>query len=330
LITPVAFIIFNRPDETARVFSEIARARPPKLLVVADGARADRPGERELCRRTRAVVERVDWDCEVLTNFSDVNLGCRARVSGGITWVFEQVEEAIIVEDDCLPHPSFFPFCEELLARFRDDERVMAISGDNFQLGRRRTPHSYYFSRYAHIWGWATWRRAWRHYDVEMTRWAELRETGWLRETLGDAEAVGYWRHVLDETFAGRVGTWDYQWLFAVWARGGVAALPEVNLVSNIGWGGDATHTSAATSVLSNLPAEEMRFPLRHPPAIELRGEADRFTFERAFLWEGHDPTLYQRFYRQLSRRLPPPALQFLSRARSALTGRQKNADNFS
>ena len=328
--TPVAFLIFNRPDVTASVFAEIARARPPKLLVVADGPRADRPGEREACAAARAVVGRVDWDCEVLTNFAEANMGCRARVSSGITWVFEQVEEAILLEDDCLPHPSFFPFCEELLARFRDDERVMAVSGDNFQLGRRRTPDSYYFSRYAHIWGWATWRRAWRHYDVGIERWAELRDSPWLRETLGDAEAAEYWGHVFDETYAGRVNTWDYQWLFAVWARGGVAALPEVNLVSNIGWGGGATHTSAATSNISNLPAEAMRYPLRHPRGVGPHAEADRFTFERAFMWDGQVPTLYQRFHRQLSRRLPPPAFRFLSRARAALTGREKGADNFS
>ena len=140
--TPVAFLIFNRPETTARVLEEIARARPPKLLVVADGPRADRPGEADLCRAARAVLSRVDWPCEVLTNFSETNLGCRRRVSSGLDWVFEEVEEAIVLEDDCLPHPSFFPFCEELLERYRADERVMAVSGDNFQQGRRRTPYS--------------------------------------------------------------------------------------------------------------------------------------------------------------------------------------------
>lgn len=151
LTTPVAFLVFNRPDTTIRVFEEIRRARPPKLLVVADGARADRPGEAEKCAQVRAIVEQVDWECGVLKNYADDNMGCKRRISSGLDWVFANVEEAIILEDDCLPHPSFFRFCEELLRRYRDDERVMMISGDNFQFGKKRTDYSYYFSKYPHI-----------------------------------------------------------------------------------------------------------------------------------------------------------------------------------
>jgi hypothetical protein len=157
--TPIAFFIFNRPDTTARVFEAIRQAQPSKLLVVADGPRSTRPGEAEKCAATRAIIDQVDWECEVLTNYSDVNLGCRHRVSSGLDWVFEQVEEAIILEDDCLPHPTFFRFCEELLEWYRHDHRIVAISGDNFQNGHQSGEFSYYFSRYVHIWGWATWRR---------------------------------------------------------------------------------------------------------------------------------------------------------------------------
>ena len=132
--TPVVFIIFSRPDLTARVFAEIARARPEKLLVIADGPRPDREGEDAKCAATRAIIERVDWPCEILKNYSNVNLGCGHRPATGLRWVFEQVEEAIILEDDCVPHPTFFRFCEELLEHYRDDERVMHISGDNFDL----------------------------------------------------------------------------------------------------------------------------------------------------------------------------------------------------
>ncbi|MCA1632211.1 MAG: glycosyltransferase family 2 protein [Acidobacteria bacterium] len=270
--TPVAFIIFNRPEVTARVFAEIARARPEKLLVVADGARDGRPGEREACEQTRAVVERVDWDCEVLENFSDVNLGCRRRVASGITWVFEQVEEAIILEDDCVPHPSFFPFCEEILERFREDERVMMVSGDNFQFGHRRTPYSYYFSRMAHIWGWASWRRAWRHYDVGMKLWDDLRDTPWLLDLFGDAEVAALWRTIFDKTRAG-FNTWDYQWAFACWTQHALAVLPERNLISNIGFGAMATHTKAVSRE-ANIPVEAMEFPLRHPPYMVHNREA--------------------------------------------------------
>lgn len=156
LTTPVAFIIFNRPDTTEKVFAEIAKAKPPKLLVIGDGPRVSRQGEAEKVAAARSIIQCVDWDCEVQTNFSDVNLGCKRRVSSGIDWVFEQVEEAIILEDDCLPDPTFFRFCEELLARYRHDQRIGMISGDNFQFGSRRNDDSYYFSKYVHIWGWAT------------------------------------------------------------------------------------------------------------------------------------------------------------------------------
>jgi hypothetical protein len=160
LTTPVAFLIFNRPDTTAKVFEAIRQAKPPKLLVVADGPRPDRPDDIEKCKAARGVVEQVDWDCEVLRNYSDVNLGCKKRVSSGLDWVFNTVEEEIILEDDCLPHPTFFRFCEELLDYYRHDERIMVISGDNFQFGRNCTEYSYYFSRYNHCWGWSTWRRS--------------------------------------------------------------------------------------------------------------------------------------------------------------------------
>jgi len=174
LRTPVVLIIFNRPPTTERVFAEIAKARPQKLFVVADGPRPERSGEAEKCAAARAVIDRVDWECEVLRNYAEVNLGCRQRPPTGISWVFEQVAEAIILKDDCVPHPTFFRFCEELLEKYREDERVMHISGSNFQPGYTRGPFSYYFSRFNPIWGWASWRRAWQHYDLNMKLWAEL------------------------------------------------------------------------------------------------------------------------------------------------------------
>ena len=161
LKTPVAFIIFNRPSLTQIVFNTIRQAKPKQLFVIADGARF--PEEKEKCQQARDIIRQVDWDCEVLANYSDVNLGCGKRISSGISWVFEHVEAAIILEDDCLPHLSFFRYCENLLDYYRDDERVMAIGGDNFQDGNKKTPYSYYFSKYPHVWGWATWRRAWKH-----------------------------------------------------------------------------------------------------------------------------------------------------------------------
>ncbi len=295
LTTPVAFIIFNRPDTTARVFAEIAKAKPPKLLVIADGPRANRTGEAERVAETRAIIERVDWDCEVLTNFSESNQGCRNRVSSGIDWVFEQVPEAIILEDDCLPAPTFFRFCEEMLERYRHDQRVGMISGDNFQFGRRYGQDSYYFSKYMHIWGWATWRDRWRHsYDVSMTNWPRVCDEGRLSDLCGDEDDVGYWRGVLERVYNGSIDTWDYQWVFANWLEGRLCALPAVNLISNIGFGAEATHTTGV-STLANLPTTDMQFPLTHPIIHVRNVAADRFSDRHCFR-----PPLWKRIYRAL------------------------------
>lgn len=278
LKTPVAFIIFNRPDTTERVFAEIAKAKPPKLLVVADGPRENRPGEAEKCATTRAIIERVDWPCEVLTNFSDVNLGCKKRVSSGIDWVFDNVEEAIILEDDCLPDPNFFRFCEEMLERYRHDQRIGMISGDNFQLGGRHGEDSYYFSKYVHIWGWATWRDRWHGvYDVSMAHWPMVRDNGRLPDLVFDKDEAGYWAGIFERVYQGGIDTWDYQWVFANWVEGRLSILPSVNLISNIGFGVDATHTTG-TSPLANLPTEPMQFPLVHPALRARNGCADRFS----------------------------------------------------
>ena len=300
LQVPVAFIIFNRPETTARVFAEIARARPSRLIVVADGPRTDVPGEAELCAGAREVIKAVDWKCELVTDFSDRNLGCRTRVSSGLDFVFENAEEAIILEDDCLPHPSFFSFCESLLERYRDNEEVMMISGDNFHAGRRYTPFSYFFSRFPHIWGWASWRRAWKHYDVDMKQWPPLRDTNWLKGMFETDQDVAYWRDIFDKVAGREINTWDYQWLFSCWTNGGLSITPEINLVSNIGFGGSATHTAAINHDMAHLPVADIGFPLKHPPSVERNREADEF--EMRHLFAPHDRRLYARIRGKVSR----------------------------
>lgn len=284
LKTPVAFIIFNRPDTTTRVFAEIAKAKPPKLLVVGDGPRVNRPGEAEKVAAARAIIKRVDWDCEVLTNFSEVNLGCKRRVSSGLDWVFDTVEEAIILEDDCLPHPTFFRFCEELLEKYRHDERIAQIGGVNFQFGLRRTEDSYYFSRFNHIWGWASWRRTWsKHYDVDLKKWPDVRVGGWLADILDNRHEAKYWEKIFQSVYEGKIDTWDYQWTFACWVNSALTILPNVNLISNIGFGPEATHTKGL-SRLANMPLDAMTFSLRHPDLIIRNAVADSFSQENHFI----------------------------------------------
>ncbi|AFY32533.1 hypothetical protein [Calothrix sp. PCC 7507] len=277
--TPVAFIIFKRPHTTEKVFEEIRRAKPPKLFVIADGARIDVPGEAEKCAATRAIIERVDWDCEVIKNYSEVNLGCAKRVSSGLDWVFSNVEEAIILEDDCLPHPTFFPFCEELLDKYRYDTRVSSISGENVLFGQRRTNYSYYFSRYNFCWGWASWRRAWQHYDLTMKLWQEVQSAGLLKDILIEPLAVKYWNYILQSVYENPLGiTWDYQWTFACWMQSSFGIIANVNLISNLGFGTDSTHfANSKSNPYDSLPTTAIELPLNHPPFVIRDAQSDEF-----------------------------------------------------
>lgn len=277
LDTPVAFIIFNRPDLTQLVFEAIAKAKPRKLLVIADGPRF--PEEAEKCRQAREVIQNVDWECEVLTNFSDINLGCKMRPATGLDWVFSLVEEAIILEDDCLPHIDFFVYCAELLEKYRDDERIMTISGNNFQSEKQWNTHSYYFSNYTLTWGWASWRRAWQHYDVAMEHWPEIRDSSLL--PFNDENEKGYWVKILNSVYEGKIDAWDYQWSFACWSQNSLTVIPSKNLVSNIGFREDATHTQG-NSVLASIPTATLG-KLQHPQYIAKHNEADKSIFYSFF-----------------------------------------------
>lgn len=282
LQTPVAFIVFNRPQTTAKVFTAIADAKPPVLLVIADGPRDRMLGEQEQCIEVRKIFERINWDCQVLTNFSEINLGCKQRVSSGIDWVFEHVNEAIFLEDDCLPEPTFFRFCEEMLVRYRDDERIGMISGDNFQFGRKYWGTSYYFSRYSHIWGWATWRRAWQKYDVQMNSWPEFRDQSGLDTVFCKKIDKNYWENILQAVYDQKIDTWDYQWAFTNWSENRLSIIPNVNLISNIGFGPNATHT-LETTMFANLKTGPMAFPLAHPSYIVPNVLADKYTSKKMF-----------------------------------------------
>jgi hypothetical protein len=282
LEVPVAFIVFNRPDTTERVFHVIRQVRPRKLLIVSDGPREDKPEDYEKCRVVRTTVDKIDWVCEVLRDYSDVNLGCKNRVSSGLDWVFSQVEEAIILEDDCLPDPTFFRFCQELLEKYRCDTRIMSIGGTNLQPRNNRTADSYYFSFFTEIWGWATWKRAWKYYDVNMERWPIVRDGNWLEDILHDRKAVRYWKEILNRTHKGLINTWDYQWLFSCWIQGGLHIIPHANLVSNIGFGKESTHKS--NSQLANLSRNWVTFPLQHPPFVIRDVFADKYYQEEWFV----------------------------------------------
>jgi len=274
--TPVAFFIFKRPEQTTRVFEVIRHSKPARLYVIADGPKD--PDETESCRKVRAIVEQVDWDCEVKRNYADTNLGLRDRIVSGMDWVFEQEECAIILEDDCLPHPSFFRFCEELLEHYRDDLRVMHISGNNFLQGKNIPSASYYFSKYAHVWGWAAWRRAWSLFRS----WDTFSPALDLHIFRSRSER-DLWTNLLGQLRSRRMDhTWDYQWALVCMAYKSLCIMPKNNLVSNIGFGQAGTHTQDE-SWLANMPLGPMEFPLIHPEKMQWNTPADQITAKHFF-----------------------------------------------
>ncbi|MBK1648839.1 glycosyltransferase family 2 protein [Rhabdochromatium marinum] len=281
LQTAVLFLVFNRPDATAQVFAAIRKAKVPRLYVAADGPRSNRPDDAEKVAKVRKIVTAVDWSCEVKTLFRAENLGCKYAVSRGITWFFEQEEQGIILEDDCLPSQSFFWFCDQILERYKNEERIMSIAGTNIfesTLINKKTNESYLFSNYALMWGWATWRRAWNKYDLELSSWPSYKKNNLptKKPRLTFIERLT-WKRILDKTYDGIIDTWDYQWIYSCWTGGGLTILPGVNLVRNIGFSDDATHTKKSYPILSNLVEQEMSLSLRHPNQYRANQLADQF-----------------------------------------------------
>jgi hypothetical protein len=281
--SPVLFIVFNRPDVTAKVFDAIRKARPPKLYVSADGPRRDRADEEAQCLRVREIVSNVDWPCELHTKFNDANFGCKEGVVSGINWFFEHEEEGIILEDDCLPAPDFFRFCDTLLAHYRHDPRVRLISGINFQQSKRHGDASYYFSRLSHIWGWAAWRRTWRSYDKNLSQFSAEQIETTIRDIYPEPLIAAKWKEIAVALQANKIDTWDYQLAIAGLLSGSVSAIPNVNLISNIGFGSGATHTVDANNRYANLPSGHMDAEITHPQHFAPTLAADMYTLSIDF-----------------------------------------------
>ena len=299
----MAFIIFNRPELTSAVFAAIAKAKPKVLLLISDGPRESVVGELETVLLCREIATQVDWPCEVLTNFSDSNLGCRDRVSSGLDWVFTNVEEAIILEDDCLPSEDFFHFTSELLEKYRFDERVGSVCGSSSLAAVSQGSDSYYFSLFPEIWGWGTWARVWKNYDVRIRDWPELRTSNLPVKLLETKRAAKFWKANLDDVYAGRIDTWDYQFSLLHWTRNLLSIVSTKNLVSNIGFGLKATHTLDPNSVFANKPAEDMQFPLTHPRIMARDTDRDENTERQKFnqpLWRIDLTRIFNRLPRVL------------------------------
>ena len=265
LTTPVCITIFRRPEKTRRLIQELRRAQPPELYIIADGPRAGHDEEASLCAEARAAIDDIDWPCIVHKRWLHDNVGIKKCLSDGFNWLFEQVEEAIVLEDDLVPEPSFFRYCQEMLAYYRHDSRVFAVCGSNLQLGQKRLDASYYLSRRFCGRGWASWSRAWKFYDVDMTLWPLVRDKGWLHDALVAPRNVALYSMRFDGVHSGKANTWDHQFEFASMSQNMVCAFPNVNLILNLGHGPDAAHNHESIHPFVALPTEPMIFPLRHP-----------------------------------------------------------------
>lgn len=298
---PILFLIFNRPHTTKEVFNEIARVKPSRLYLASDGPRSERPYEAEIVKSIRDyVIENINWECEVLTRFNDQNLGCKVAVSSAIDWFFSNEEEGIILEDDCLPSPTFFRFCEENLKKYKADKRVWHISGGNFNEGWLRNPQeSYYFGGiYGSIWGWATWADRWHHYDVKMESYGQYLKGQITEKDIYDgSEAVADRLKIIKKSFYG-YDTWDFQWVWARWINSGLTINPARNLVKNIGFGEDATHTKLIDRK-ALLNADDMTFPLKHPKFVIRDAKTEKY-FHKHFVKEN----LIKKLVRYLLRKI--------------------------
>lgn len=277
----VAILIFNRPQQTARLIEALRVVKPGRVLVVADGPRAGNSEDEENVRKCHALLERIDWDCTLERNIAERNLGCRRRVSGGLDWVFSRSDRAIILEDDCLPHPSFFRYAGELLEFYADEPRIMSVSGTNFSR-KRLFPESYSYSRYVRVWGWASWRRAWQNYDVDLKAWQTADQHSLLAEMFENSAMRKFWRAAFDRITEQQFDTWDYQWSFLHFVNHSLSIIPTVNLISNTGFGPDATHTKRANTY-QNLPVFAMDDPLLHPGGISPNAVFDRDVEQNQF-----------------------------------------------
>ena len=275
MTVPVLLLGFNRPDKLCRAMEPLRQVRPERVFIAVDGPRDSRPGEADQCRKTQLAAESmIDWPCDVQKLYRTSNLGCRRAVSGAIDWAFQQVEELIVIEDDCVLDPSFFMFCEVLLDRHRHDERIFNIAAVNFQQGHRRGDGDYFASKYPHCWGWATWKRAWIHYADDMQALSPCDEQH------SDPHERDYWQLIFDKCVKNKVDSWAYRWTFRCWQEGGLTLLPNVNLVNNIGFDEEATHTSqqiGGSRMLQSLQS------LNPPSSLAQNVEADAFTFAHNF-----------------------------------------------
>lgn len=283
--TPLLLLWFNRPHLARQVLDRLRTVQPSRLFIAIDGPRTSHPADTRNVADCVSLLDEIDWPCTVITRISPHNQGCKYGVSTAVNWFFEQADEGIILEDDCLPNPTFFSYCADLLDRYRYDERVVHISGANLYGGLPFGPDSYFFSPVPHVWGWASWRRAWQSYDVTMAGFPDFVARGGIDAVITNKRSARFWQRIMLTTYRGTLDNWDHQWVWAIWQQNGLCITPNQNLITNIGYGPDATHTTIHASI-ANLPTIPMP-TINHPNQLIVNEDALRYASERMFVSPG-------------------------------------------
>jgi len=302
---PILIIAFNRPLHTSRVFEEIRKTAPSKLYIAVDGPRPDRKDDVVNIEKTIKILDSIDWDCSVQKLVNEYNQGCKIAVSNAISWFFKNEENGIILEDDCLPSPSFFTYCAYLLEKYKDDESVMHINGVNFQKGKIHGKGTYYFSKITIVWGWASWRRAWNKYDIDMHGLDSFMANGLYKSVIPYEKSYNeYWRPYLLKSKAGINDAWDFQWMFTIWKNNGISITPNFNLITNIGFDDSATHTRGNDERVANKPYKILNERIQDVDVLIVDSSADLFLFKRLYV---NNRTLPKRIWRKIKHILKLP-----------------------
>ncbi len=264
LNTPILFLTYKRFETSEKVFESIKNAKPKKLYFVSNAPKKNDKVELEKVQKVRSLLNEVNWDCDVVTLFRDEYLDVKESITFSIDWFFEHEEKGIILEDDCVPSQTFYPFCQELLDYYQNDENVYSIGGCCFLEDKNLLNNEYRFSRHTYIWGWATWKRAWLKYDVKMTNWPEFKKSKNYKSIFKNFIICSYWTNIFNMVYENQIKTWDYQWVYSIWLNNGISIIPNRNLVSNIGFGIDSNFTHDKKSIESNIKTSDFDLPLKH------------------------------------------------------------------
>jgi hypothetical protein len=279
---PTLLLVFNRPHETQILIKRLSHFKPKKIYIFSDGPRDNYKLDIDKCNKVKKIIEGISWKCEIKKNYLKKNLGCKKAVSKGISWLFKYEEKGIILEDDCIPSRDFFDFCRLSLKKFRNDNKIGSITGNNFLNNRIKIKNSYYFSKYAHCWGWATWRNRWKLYDIEIGFWNDWKKTKYFENLFNTEIEKNYWLKIFNNVKENKIDSWAYPWNLCLWYHGKLVVIPKFNLVKNIWYGKNATRTYLKTDNLT-YKVKKMKKPYNHEYGKFINQQADNYVFKNHF-----------------------------------------------